>query len=247
MPDRRQHRGPHPEDRQLFTSAMLPVLNRAVADLSWLLSRGYPPDAALQLVGDRFQLVRRQRWAVRRCSCSDQVLWHVQRTEVPAECWQGQHVAVDGFNVLITVEAALAGGVLLLGRDGCLRDMASLHGSFRQVEETAPALERVGQVLSACGVGPTTWYLDRPVSNSGRLAQRIRDLAVHHQWPWQVEVVRDVDHVLKESPHMIATADSGVLGHCQRWCNLAWEVVARRVPTAPLMALDGRSDASLPS
>jgi hypothetical protein len=71
--------------------------------------------------------------------------------------FSGQPIELDGFNVLTTVEAALADGVLLLGRDGCLRDMASMHGSFRRVEETRPALECVGRVLeelaveSACG------------------------------------------------------------------------------------------------
>ncbi len=239
MPDQRQHRGPHPEDRQLFTAATRPVLNRAVSDLSWLLSRGYAADAALQLVGDHFQLVRRQRLAVRRCSCSDDELRRRRRTEAPPESWRGQRLDVDGFNVLITVEAALAGGVLLLARDGCLRDMASLHGSFRQVQETDPALERVGHVLAACGVGQTTWFLDRPVSNSGRLAQRIRDLAARQQWPWRVEVVPDADAVLGESASLIASADSGVLARCHRWCNLAREVVARHMPDAPLLVLDG--------
>ena len=44
-------------------------------------------------------------------------------------------------NVLITLESALGGGVLLRCRDGCLRDMASLHGTYRIVDETDPALD----------------------------------------------------------------------------------------------------------
>ena len=46
------------------------------------------------------------------------------------------HVLTDsrlsrGRSHLEVVEAALAGGVLILGRDGCLRDLASLHGHPR--------------------------------------------------------------------------------------------------------------------
>ena len=46
---------------------------------------------------------------------------------------------IDGYNVLTTVESALAHGLLLIGRDGCMRDLASMHGSWRKVDETAIA------------------------------------------------------------------------------------------------------------
>ena len=38
--------------------------------------------------------------------------------------------------MLTTIEAALAGGVILAARDGAYRDMASMHGSYRKVAET---------------------------------------------------------------------------------------------------------------
>jgi uncharacterized protein YyaL (SSP411 family) len=55
MPDRRRHRGPHPKDPELFAPRHWPTLRRAVADLSWLLGRGYSEKAALKLVGDRYR------------------------------------------------------------------------------------------------------------------------------------------------------------------------------------------------
>ncbi len=61
---------------------------------------------------------------------------------------------VDAFNLITTVEAALAGGVLIKGRDGCLRDMASMHGSYRKVAETIPALHCIGEVMAAADLGP---------------------------------------------------------------------------------------------
>ena len=71
MPDTRSHRGPHPEDDRLFGSAVRPRLVEAVADLCWLLSRGYATPSALKLVGDRHVLAARQRVAVARLRCSD--------------------------------------------------------------------------------------------------------------------------------------------------------------------------------
>jgi hypothetical protein len=237
MPDTRRHRGPHPEDAELFAPAVWPALRAAVADLSWLLSRGYAENSALKLVGDRLQLTERQRIAVLRSTCSDQAREHRHQNQLPAERLAGERVDIDGFNVLTTVEAALAHGVLLGGRDGCVRDMASMHGSYRKVDETDPALTLIGEVLNEFRPAECCWYLDRPVSNSGRLRARLERLAAERNWPWQVELAPDVDSVLAGSPHIVATADSVILDRCQRWFNLASEVLARRLPHAVIVAL----------
>src|SRR5439155_3863328 len=71
VPDTRKHRGPHPEDARLFADAMLPRLRAAVADLSWLLTRGYAQPSAVKIVGDRHALDARQRMAVTRAACTD--------------------------------------------------------------------------------------------------------------------------------------------------------------------------------
>jgi hypothetical protein len=241
VPDSRKHRGPHPQDEQWFALDAEPILDRAVWDLSWLLTRGYPITAALKLVGDRFQLTERQRIAVMRCSCSDRDRLNRQRNQVACKDLSGRVVELDGFNVLTTVEAALAGGILLLARDGWLRDMASMHGSFRRVEETCPALECVGRVLAELNVSSARWFLDRPVSNSGRLAATLRQTALRHAWPWQADLVDDVDGLLARSVQIVATADAAILDRCSSWCNLAREVISRQVPDARMLRLTGAS------
>src|SRR5262249_11806265 len=79
---------------------------------------------------------------------------------------------VDGFNQLVTIERALAGGAILRGRDSALRDIASVHGTWRRSESTQQAIALVARSLPASGVA---WVLDAPVSNSGRLAQLLRE------------------------------------------------------------------------
>ena len=59
----------------------------------------------------------------------------------------GQRIAIDGYNVLITIEAAMSGGCIFKARDGCLRDLASIHGTYRKVNETIPALQLIGEFL----------------------------------------------------------------------------------------------------
>ena len=84
MPDRRAHRGPHPEDARLFAAEVHPALRRATGDLCWLLSRGYARESSLKLVGDRYGLLARQRIAVARCACSDEAAADRQSRQVLA-------------------------------------------------------------------------------------------------------------------------------------------------------------------
>lgn len=237
MPDKRLHRGPHPDDARLFGDEHCPRLRDAVADLSWLYGRGYTQRAGLKLVGDRYSLRQRQRLAVMRSACSDEAMVRRQRKRLNAEALAGRSVAIDGYNVLITIEAAMAGGVLLLGRDGCLRDLASMHGTFRTVTETRPALKLVGEHLAALGAQPCMWYLDRPVSNSGRLRDLMLEVAADRGWEWRVELVNSPDKILRGINDIVATADSVILDHCQRWYNLARGVVNGAIRDARTMDL----------
>lgn len=237
MPDRRRHRGPHPRDEVLFGPAAVPVLQRAVDELSWLLTRGYAVDSALVLVGNRHQLSERQRTAVLRCSCSDAALSRRLGSEASPTGLEGATLRLDGYNVLTTIEAALAGGFLIRGREGALRDMASMHGTWRAVDETLPALEIAGRCAVLARVRRCVWYLDRPVSNSGRLRARILEASERLGVDWEVHLVNDPDPVLARAEDLVATADSAILDRCHRWVNFAALCVALLVPEARVLPL----------
>src|SRR5262249_51185115 len=140
MPDRRSHRGMHPEDARLFAPDQWPALRSAVAEFSWLLTRGYAEPSALKLVGDRHRLDARQRMPVMRSAGTDEAPARRAASRVDVPAVRGQGLDIDGYNVLTTIEAALSGGVILAARDGTYRDVASIHGSYRKVEETRPAI-----------------------------------------------------------------------------------------------------------
>jgi hypothetical protein len=190
-------------------------LSQAAEDLCWLLSRGYAPDSSLKLVGDRYGLVARQRVAVARCSCSDGDRDRRRKHEVTFQALYNQPLKLDGYNVLTSIEATPSGGVILSTRDGVYRDMASMHGTYRKVAETLPALELLGAQLAELETAECTWYLDRPVSNSGRLKSLMEELASEKGWPWQVELAANPDALLAESAEVVATADSMILNRCR--------------------------------
>jgi len=221
MSDSRRHRGPHPHDEALFSNADVPRLRDAVADLSWLRTRGYAEPSAVKLVGDRYGLRQRQRVAVGRCACSDASKSSRESRRIGVDSVAGRRLEVDGLNVITTIEVALAGGVLLLGRDGCIRDMASFHGSYRLVEETPRAVAILIDLVEAMQPAETTVYIDRPVSNSGRLAELLRRHASSVGSDLRATTADDVDGKLIRSDATIATADSAILDRCGSWVDLA--------------------------
>lgn len=205
------------------------MLRTAVTELSWLLSRGYSMKASAKLAGDRHGLTERQRLAVARAACSDASRATRQSSHLSIEAAAGEELVIDGFNLIITIEAALSGGVLLRCRDDCLRDLSSVHGSYRAVDETNAAIKVIGETLESLKPAAVEWILDRPISNSGRLATRIRDLAVERGWPWTVELLFNPDNYLASSRKIAITSDSVILDRVPRWVNFKREVIESRL------------------
>lgn len=221
MPDTRQHRGPHPEDAELFARGQWPALQAAAADFTWLLDRGYASESSLKLVGDRYGLRQRQRMAIiRGCASTEQIASRQARLVALADA-TGRPLWIDGYNVLLTIEAALGGAVILAATDGTCRDLASVHGTYRRVAETTPAIALLSETLARIEIGPCRWLLDKPVSNSGRLAAILREEAAARGWNWEVELVDSPDRELIAFAGLIATADSAILDRCRAWLNLA--------------------------
>jgi hypothetical protein len=239
MPDTRLHRGAHPEDATLFARENWPLLRRAASELWWLLDHGYAARSSLELVGNRHALTQRQRLALARAACSQAQRDERRAREMPVGALAGQELWIDGYNLLISLESALSGGIVLGARDGCYRDLASLHGTYRSVNETEPALRLIGDALASWRVARCHWLLDRPVSNSGRLQSMFLEMAVRAGWAWTVALEFSPDRVLAASDRIVVTSDSAVLDRCSQWVNLARALIASRVPTAWVFDLNG--------
>lgn len=223
MPENKKRtRGQHPNDRKFFAPTQWADLRAAVKDLSILFSMGYPDKASLKLVGDRFRFTERQRMAVLRGACSDLDLEIRKAKEVSFNHLRNQTLLIDGFNLLITLETALSGGLIFIGRDSAWRDLASIHGTYKRVEATQIAVKLVGDFCKNAQVEKVIWYFDTPVSNSGRLKVLLYEIAEKYDYNWEIILDYNPDKILKEAKAgIVVSSDAIVLNECLKWTNLA--------------------------
>ena len=231
MPNRQRHRGAHPEDLRLFDRTQLKRLKPAAEEIVFLLGRGYPVATAVDVVGNHHQLAARQRLALQRMLCSPDQRARRQERAIERTAAQGRTLLIDGFNLIITIEVALSGGLVLDCADGTVRDLAGLRGSYHPVDETDAALDLIGRELGALQPAGARIFLDAPVSNSGRLRARILDFA--HRWPFPVaaEVVPNPDAILARGDNAVSS-DSAILDRCSSWLNVGRFIVDRHIPQA---------------
>ncbi len=225
-------RGYVPKDTIEFGPKAAAKLNAAAQELAFLLDRGYDTKSASTFVGNHHLLSERQRLALARITSPRAALEERERKrlrEAP------EALVLDGFNTIITLEVALSGSLLLEGMDGTIRDLAGLRGSYRIVDKTVRAVELLLARLEALGVKEALFYLDKQVSNSGRLRALLLDKAECR--PVQVELHPSVDGVLSRLENVVTT-DAIILDKCGSWYNLNRELIEEAIPEAWVLRLE---------
>ncbi len=234
MPSQQKHRGQHPQDHLLFAKKWELPFGQAAQDLSYLLERGYGENSGVKIVGDRYRLNARQRKALLRLVSTPSSIEKRLGLQFPTSQLKDKVVAVDGFNLIIFVESILSNGIILACMDGVYRDIASVHGSYKRVIETGAALELLGQVFEKFGVAEVQWFLDAPVSNSGRLKQLLEMEAAENNFNWTIDLVPDPDKTLVEitGDVVAVSSDSWILDRVSHWANINAYLIEKELPNA---------------
>jgi hypothetical protein len=226
-------RGFSPKDEKQFSDKSVLLLRIAGEEVRYLLNHGYPLKPVTKFVGDHYLFSERQRLALARSIASDDQIAgrksreiKVAKDEEDVNRETFPEINVDGFNTIITLETALSGSPVFHGMDGCIRDLAGLHGTYRIIGITTDAVDLLLQKLESLKPEHVNFYLDAPVSNSGRLKTLLfqRLDALKCSFSLDVSVIRDVDAVLKQSGYVVSS-DSVILDACQSWINLLPEIL----------------------
>lgn len=211
-------RGYSINDEREFGDKSIEKLYKAANDLYYLLNHEYNIKGASTFIGNHHLLSERQRLALVRAISSKEDIQMRKNKEVTKDL-EKSVVNIDGFNTIITLEVALSHSILLKCMDGTIRDLAGLRGSYRLIDKTQLAIKMIGEMLEEIKVGKAIFYLDAPVSNCGRLKEKILELLNEFSFDVQVENVENVDGILQTLDNVI-TSDAIILDKCKSWINL---------------------------
>ncbi|MBR1853081.1 MAG: DUF434 domain-containing protein [Lachnospiraceae bacterium] len=224
-------RGFAPDDPKEFGEQAMQILHKAAANLQYLLDQGYPIKSASTFVGNHYLLSERQRLALARSVSSTESIMRRKEKQI-VQIPRDSTVHIDGFNTIITLEVALSESLLLKCMDGTVRDLAALRGTYRLIDKTETAIDLIGKALTEAQIGKAVFYLDAPVSNSGRLKQKIRERLEACPFTVEVEVIPNVDSVLEKLDQVI-TGDAIILDHCISWINLNAQIIDGMIGAYP--------------
>ena len=203
-------------------------LQKASEDFRYLLNRAYSRKAALELIGNRYQLTADQRHLLHRGVFSDVDSKERQKKKISPNQIRGYDLVIDGHNVLITIEAGLSGRPLVLGDDGFIRDISGVSGNFQKTEMTVQALQLLLNFLKRVKPRQILFLFDSPISRSGELALEVRGRMQKENLPGDAMTVRVPEKILIGFPGTVATSDTAIIDRSDKVVDLAGTVLSRQ-------------------
>jgi hypothetical protein len=182
----------------------------AVNDYHYLINKKFPQKAILKLVGDRYKLSSVERSILYRG------IFHEQECEKRILKNQEEicnhTLYVDTYNVLYTIGSYLNGNVLFFGNDSLLRDASEIHGKLVRSQILDKALSLVFSYLATIKSTELFFYIDKPISNSGKLKKRIEGLIIENSLRGAARLYQSPDHHLKKvTKASVATSDTVII------------------------------------
>ena len=220
-------RGYVPEDERNFSPSAMKVLRTASGHVEYLINEGYDLKQAVTFVGNHFLLSERQRLSVMRSVATREQLNDRENKSVPVTELAGRDIWIDGFNTIITLEVLESDSILFECMDGTIRDLAALRGTYRIIPETRLAVDTLFSLLENLQVNKVSILLDEPVSNSGRLGQKIKELFEKYDFETEIIIINEVDYALKQIDGIIVSGDAIILDNCKSWYNLVAKILEK--------------------
>jgi len=221
----------------LVRAANFKDLQRAAQDFRYLLNRGYPRKASLELVGNRYGLIFDERHLLHRGVFSDADSVTRQKKIISPEAIRNKDLAIDGHNVLITIEAGLSSRPLVLADDGFIRDISGLSGSFKKTEMTEKAFRLIVTFLKRWRPRHTLFLFDAPISKSGVLAQEVRVLLKKEGLPGDSIAMKVPEKTLIGFQGVVATSDTAIIDRSKKVIDLAGDIIGTQIGSVSLLKL----------
>jgi hypothetical protein len=213
----------------LVRTASFKDLQKAAEDFRYLLNRVYPRKTSLELVGNRYGLTFDERHLLHRGVFSDADSDARRKKIIFPKAIRDEDLAIDGHNILITIEAGFSGRLLILADDGFVRDISGLSGSFKKTKMTEKAIQWIVTFLKKWRPRHTLFLFDAPISKSGILAQELRALLKKESLPGDALAMKVPEKILIGFPGVIATSDTAIIDRSEKVIDLAGNIIETKM------------------
>ena len=203
------------------------AIQKAAEDFRYLLNRGYPRKATLELVGNQYGLSSDQRHLLHRGVFSNRDSQLRKKKKISTKEIRNKDLAIDGYNVIITLEAGLSGWPLVLGDDAFFRDISGLSGSFKRTGKTEKALQWIFDVIKEERPRHTLFLFDAPISKSGRLAEEVRGRLVQEGISGDARAINVPEKILIGFQGVVATSDTAIIDQSEEVIDLAGHILRK--------------------
>ncbi len=211
-------------------------LYEAGKDFLLLLDRGYPRKGSLDLVGSRHQLDTIHRNLLHRGIFSKRESNLRKERLVSIERIRGANVALDGYNVIITLESALKDLPLIYANDGVIRDVAGVSSGYKTSEATERALDLIFNLLYNLEPIYTLILLDSPISLSGVFALNLREIMKERRLNGDALAVKVPERHLKDFDGIVATSDSALINQSRQVVDIAGHIIRKVIKCESLIS-----------
>jgi hypothetical protein len=194
-------------DAKLNKETSIKIKN-AKKDFRYLINRGYKKDYALNVVCNHYKISKEDRLKIIRTTHTDDEIKTVKNKLIDIEKLSNKELNIDGYNVLIGIEALLKNNVVLCD-DGIYRDFMGVYGNYRINPNTERAMNLLLNLFKKYNIKPI-FYFDAQVSKSGELSKKIRNLMKKYNIDGKVFCVKNCDYMLMNK-EVVATSDSIII------------------------------------
>ena len=203
------------------------MFRRAEEDVRYLVNRDYPKKSAVRFVSDHYRLPEAQRHILSRIVVPTELAFSRRSKLRPLESMLNKSVYIDGYNVLISVEALLAGKKFYLSDDGLLRDSQGIFRKYRISGLTEKALCEIAEILALSDPAWIEILFDQQIGMSGLLASDARKILAKYGLNGTARTFKDVDHQLKIVEGIVATSDGNIIDASRNVVDLPAEVAKK--------------------
>jgi hypothetical protein len=147
-----------------------------------------------------------------------------------AKAISGKKVAVDGYNVILTVETMLKNKKLILCDDGFMRDISAVHGKHKPTENTEKALGIFINFLKGFNPEEVVFFYDSQVSLSGETASLTRRMLKESRLNGDAKAVKKANTGALKYGEIVSSSDTVIIEKSEKIVDLAGELIKALSP-----------------